>query len=131
MHVEAMIKTHPRLRGRPDGALIRCIEACEDCAVTCALCAEACLGEEMVAELGRCIRLDLDCAEICRAASAIAARRAAAKEPDIDAILRVCAETCRRCAEECDRHAERHAHCRICAEVCRTCAEACDQAVAG
>jgi hypothetical protein len=24
------------------------------------------------------------------------------------------------CAEECDRHADRHEHCRICAAACRT-----------
>jgi len=56
MHIEAMIKTHPQLRGNPDAALIRCIEACHDCAGSCTLCADACLGEEMIAELRRCIR---------------------------------------------------------------------------
>jgi hypothetical protein len=29
------------------------------------------------------------------------------------------------CAEECERHAEHHDHCRVCAEACRRCEEAC------
>ena len=129
MHIEAMIKTHPQLRGNPDAALIRCIEACHDCAASCTICADACLGEEMVAELRRCIRLCLDCAEICRATGAIVARRAGAGEPDTHAILSACIEACRRSAEECDKHVPHHAHCRICAGVCRTCIQACEQAL--
>ena len=130
MHVEAVIKTHPQLKGKPDAALIRCIETCADCAASCTVCADACLGEEMVAELRRCIRLCLDCAEICRVTSAVVARRAGAGEPEIGAILRACLEACRRSIEECDKHAPHHAHCRICAEVCRTCAAACEKALA-
>jgi Domain of Unknown Function (DUF326) len=128
MHVEAMLKTHPQLKGKPDDSLVRAIEACADCAVTCTLCADACLGEAMVAELRRCIRLDLDCAEICRATGAILARYAAAGEPEVRAVLRACVETCRRCAEEGARHAAHHAHCRVCAEVCKACADACEKA---
>jgi len=36
---------------------------------------------------------------------------------------------CRRCAEECAKHAERHDHCRICAEACRDCEAACREAI--
>ena len=75
MHTQAMIKTHPQLRGSPDAALIACIEACLDCAESCIICADACLGEEMVAELRRCIRLDQDCAEICAATAGVVTRR--------------------------------------------------------
>src|SRR5262249_30204980 len=123
----AMIKTHPQLKGKPDTALIRCIEACADCAASCTLCADGCLGEEMVAELRRCIRLCLDCAEICRATGAIAARYAGAGETDIRTILRTCVETCRRSAEECDKHAPHHARLP---EVCRICIDACEKALA-
>jgi hypothetical protein len=130
MHVEAVIKTHPQLKGKPDAALIRCIETCADCAASCTVCADACLGEEMVAELRRCIRLCLDCAEICRVTGAIAARYAGAEETDIRTILRTCVEACRRSAEECDKHAPHHVHCRICAEVRRICIDACEKALA-
>ena len=32
---------------------------------------------------------------------------------------------CRACAEERDRHAAHHDHCRVCAEVCRRCEQTC------
>src|SRR4051812_45393144 len=131
MHTQAMINTHTALRADPDAALIACIEACSDCAATCLICADACLGEEMVTELRRCIRLDLDCAELCRATGAIVSRAAAGGESPIRLILEACADVCQRCGEECRRHAEMHAHCRICAEVCLACAAACREAQPG
>ena len=33
-------------------------------------------------------------------------------------------------AEECEKHAGMHEHCRICAEACRRCEQACDQLLA-
>ena len=77
MHVQEIIRSHPAAHGGDD-ALIHCIEACYDCAQTCTVCADACLGEEMVRDLVRCIRLDLDCADICAATGQVAraARRA-------------------------------------------------------
>jgi hypothetical protein len=129
MHTQAMIKTHPQMHGSPDAALIACIEACRDCAETCMICADACLGEEMVAELRRCIRLDLDCADICTATAGVVTRAAAGGESHIRHILEACADVCQRCGEECKTHAEMHAHCRICAEVCLACAAACRKAL--
>jgi hypothetical protein len=43
-------------------------------------------------------------------------------------LLEVCAAACRTCAEECERHAGHHEHCRICAEACRRCERACAEA---
>jgi hypothetical protein len=37
---------------------------------------------------------------------------------------------CLACAEECDRHAAHHQHCRLCAEACRRCKKACDDLLA-
>jgi len=51
--------------GRVDKqVLANCIEACFDCAQTCTACADACLSEQLVAELTRCIRVNLDCADV-------------------------------------------------------------------
>ena len=46
------------------------------------------------------------------------------------AIVEACAVACLACAEECDRHAAHHEHCRVCAVVCRLCKQACDDLVA-
>jgi hypothetical protein len=128
MHVQAMISTHPHVRGNTNAALVRCVEECLDCAAVCASCADACLGEDMVADLRQCIRLDLDCADVCFATGSVAARRTGSDEAVIRMMLEVCAETCRICATECEKHAGMHEHCRICAESCRRCESACREA---
>jgi hypothetical protein len=97
-----------------------CIEACNDCALECEHCASACLGEQDVKMLVRCISLDLDCAELCRTATILMARgNESAAE-----FCRLCAEVCDECAQECERH-QHMDPCRRCAEACRRCAEEC------
>ena len=54
---------------------VRCIDECFRCAATCTSCADACLGENTVQNLVRCIRLNLDCADICDTAGHVASRR--------------------------------------------------------
>jgi hypothetical protein len=48
-----------------------CIEACNTCADACDYCSIACLQEDDVKMMAECIRLDLDCAAICRLAAAL------------------------------------------------------------
>lgn len=130
-HIAEMMRTHPRAAAFDIAGLQECIEACYDCAQTCTSCADACLGEQSVQELVRCIRLNLDCAEICTTTGDILVR---VTDPDT-ALSRkqveACAEACRRCAEECERHAGDHEHCRICAEACRRCEQACERLLQG
>ena len=121
MYAQQMIAAHPHVRGEVNTALARCVEACFDCAQVCASCADACLGEETVAELVQCIRLNMDCADVCLTSGLIATRRSGGDVPVIAAQLQACELACARCAEECERHADMHAHCRICAEACRAC----------
>ena len=128
MHAHEMISTHPDVRGNTNDALIRCIEECYACAQTCVSCADACLAEDMVQQLRQCIRLNLDCADVCAATGAVASRRTGSNEPVIRRMLEACETACRLCAEECERHAGMHDHCRICAQYCRRCEEACRQA---
>ncbi|HSV28865.1 MAG TPA: four-helix bundle copper-binding protein, partial [Candidatus Omnitrophota bacterium] len=79
-------------------------------------------------ELVQCIRLNMDCADVCVATGAVATRRSGSNEQVIRAMLDACATACRLCAEECERHASDHEHCRICAEACRNCEDACQKA---
>ena len=120
-----MLETTPVEFGFDAAALAACIDACFSCAQTCTACADACLGEDMAAELRRCIRLDLDCADVCAAAGRVLSRQVA-YDPDVTwAVLTACAEACRVCGDECERHASMHEHCRICAAACRRCEAAC------
>lgn len=130
MSLQQIISTHPDVKGSANDALIRCLEECYNCASVCTVCADACLAEEMVQHLTQCIRLNLDCADVCFAAGKIGSRRAGSNEGLIRRQLEVCAEACRLCAEECEKHAGMHEHCRICAESCRRCEQACHAAIA-
>lgn len=127
--VQEMIRTHPHVRGDVNTALVRCIDECFACAATCTACADACLGEDKVQSLTQCIRLNLDCADVCAAAGAVATRRTGGNVSVIRIALQACAEACRECAQECESHAGHHEHCRICSEACRRCEKACNEAV--
>ena len=125
-HVSSMLETYPKdLAGVDREKLAACIAACFECAQVCTVCADACLAEDMVAELRTCIRTDLDCADICAATGAVLTRQTGANPTLLRSILEACQAACEVCAEECERHAEMHEHCRICAEACRRCALAC------
>lgn len=90
------------------------------CAVECNQCTTACLDEKDVRMLVKCIKLEMDCADICRLTAAFLAR---GSEHAVH-LLKECAEICEACAEECEKHAHMD-HCKRCAEVCHTCVEEC------
>ena len=96
-----------------------CITACNDCAVACDHCAAACLSEQEVAKMAHCIRLDMDCAQMCRVAAAYLSRGSEFAADLCD----LCADLCEACAQECAKHPMRH--CQDCAKACRRCAEEC------
>jgi hypothetical protein len=96
-----------------------CIEACNACADACDSCSTACLQEQNMPALARCIALDMDCAEICRLASAYMARNSMFAAQ----LCKQCEEVCEACGEECAKH--QMAHCQRCAEACRRCADEC------
>jgi len=50
---------------------LRCIAECLDCIAGCTACADDCLGEPDLPDMVRCVRLDLDCADICWAFSGV------------------------------------------------------------
>lgn len=71
--------------------------------------------------MAQCIKLDLDCADICQLAANMMARNSEyAKE-----ICRLCAQICRACGEECQKH--KADHCQRCAEACMACAQECER----
>ena len=97
-------------------ALNACIAACEHCAT-------ACFGEPSVQMMAPCIQLDHDCADIC----ALTVRFLARGSNYARHLLATCADACRACGDECDKHASHMAHCRECTEACRRCEQACRQ----
>lgn len=89
------------------------------CAAACETCMDACLSEDDVKKMVQCIRLDRDCAIICKATATLLA----SNSPHAQHLIKECEEVCRLCAEECEKHDMEH--CKECAWACRECEEAC------
>jgi hypothetical protein len=126
MHVVEMLKTHPE-PPRETAELIDHLTSLLDCAATCTLCADACLGEENVKEMVRCIKLNLQCADICAFTAKTVAHPTPPDQEVMKSQLRACGAACRACAAECQKHGKMHDHCRVCAEACQECAKMCEQ----
>jgi uncharacterized protein DUF326 len=129
-HAIQMLETTPQQPLFDRDVLARCIDACFDCAQACTASADACLGEEMVGELTRCIALNEVCADVCATTGAALSRQVAGDHELLRALLEACARSCRSCGDECERHAEMHEHCRVCAEACRDCEQRCRELLA-
>lgn len=95
------------------------IHALGNCINHCNHCADACLDEDDVKMMVKCIRLDRVCAEVCSTLNQVLATGYS----DIDDLVRYCQKICTACAEECSKHEAQH--CKDCADACRKCAEAC------
>ena len=120
--VKDMLRTYPGGKGALDMDLLaRCVEECDRCARACTACADACLAEEHVERLAACVRLDLDCADVCDVTGRLVARSTPDGADLTRAQVEACALACAACAAECERHADEHEHCRLCAEACRAC----------
>ena len=66
-----------------------------------------------------CIRLDRDCADICRLAATLLIRDSVIGHQ----FILICEEICQLCENECQKHEMEH--CKACANACKKCAEAC------
>ncbi len=122
--VEQIINVHPQRPIQAMNELTQCIDAAYDCSQACVSCADACLAEPNVQSLKRCIRLNLDCADICDATGRILSRQTEPDSTILGTQLQALTAACRICAEECERHATAYAHCRVCAEASRRCEQA-------
>ena len=120
-----MLDTHPRALSIDASVLAACIDECFVCAQTCTACADADLGESDVETMLACITLCLNCSDVCVSTGRVLSRQTEFVPGQARIVLETCIDACRRCAEECDRHAQHHEHCRICADECRRCEEAC------
>jgi len=120
-----MLETYPAEINLDRAKLAGAIDALIACSEACTACADACLSEEMVAELTKCIRTNLDCADICATTARVLSRHTGYDANISRSLLEACATACKACGDECQQHADMHEHCRICADACRACETAC------
>jgi Domain of Unknown Function (DUF326) len=100
-----------------------------DCAQACIADADDDLSEQNIAEMVKCIRLCLDCVDVCATLGVVS------RQTEYDAnvtrpLLEACVATCKSCRDECEHHAQMQEHCRVCAEACRRCEQACNELLA-
>jgi len=105
--------------------LAAAIEALNDCTQACIADTDADLSDESVVTMVACIRLCLDCADVCTATARVTSRPTAYNPSVTQPLLKACVAICALCGDECERHADTHAHCRVCAQACRRCEQAC------
>jgi hypothetical protein len=125
-----MLATYPRTINFDRTVLARAIDTLIACSEACTACADSCLSEDAVAELVKCIRTDLDCADICATTARVMSRHTGYDANISRTLLEACATACESCARECARHAQMHEHCRICADACFACERTCRELLA-
>lgn len=85
------------------------------------------MSEEDVAALAKCIRANLDCADVCAATARVISRQTEDDANVARSVLEACIAACRSCGDECSCHAEHMPHCEICAQSYRQCEQSCRQ----
>jgi Domain of Unknown Function (DUF326) len=123
-YARQLLDTYPRALTVDAGLLAATIDALSDCAQACIADTDADLNESNLAEMVTCIRLCLDCTDICTATLGVISRLAEYDARATRPLLEACEAICSSCGEECERHAHMP-HCRVCAEACRRCELAC------
>jgi uncharacterized membrane protein len=124
-YARQLLDTYPRALNVGVGMLAAAIDAITDCAQACIADTDADLSEQNMTEMVRCIRLCLDCADVCTATAGVVSRPADYDANVTKPLLEACVAICKSCGDECQRHARMHEHCRVCAEACQRCEQAC------
>src|SRR5258708_15327296 len=118
--IELMLQNHPNAETQRTEDYSSALEALSACEQVCSDCADACLGETAhLAILRRCIRINLDCAEVCATTARLLSRHTETASAIVHAQLHACVLACQICGDECEMHADIHNYCRICPETCR------------
>ncbi len=126
-YARQLLDTYPSSVSVDADVLAAAIDALSACAQACIADVDADLSEQHLTEMVRCIRLCLDCADVCTATVAVMSRNANYDANVARPLAEACAAICKACGDECERHAHMHEHCRVCAEACRRGEQACRQ----
>ena len=124
-YARQLLDTNPGSLYADAGLLAATIDALSDCAQACVADTDADLAEQDLAEMVRCIRLCLDCADVCTATLGVVSRQIYYTADVTRPVLQACIAVCKSCGDECERHAPHMPHCRVCEQACRRCEQAC------
>ncbi|MBX6767012.1 MAG: four-helix bundle copper-binding protein [Actinomadura rubrobrunea] len=116
-----MLDTYPADINLEHDRLSHVIDALSSCAQACTACADACLSEpaDQLPMLARCIRDNLDCADICSAAASVLSRHTGYDARLTKAQVEAAIQATKTCGDSCAEQSASHEHCRVCAQSCR------------
>ena len=129
-YARQMLDTYSSSASADAEVLAAAIDALSDCAQACNADVDADLSEQNLAVMVTCIRLCLECTDICTATVGVISRPAVYDASVTRPLLEACVASCKSCGDECERHARMHAHCRVCEQACRRCEQACRELLA-
>jgi hypothetical protein len=130
-YARQLLETYPNTSRIDAGVLAAAIDALGDCVQACTADVDADLSEtDDLAHMVKCVRLCLDCTDVCAATLGVVSRPAEWDAAVTKPLLQACVAICKSCGDECERHASTMAHCRVCEESCRRCEKACRELLA-
>ena len=129
-YAQQLLDTYPGNLNADAALLAATIDALSDCAQACAADTDADLSEQNLTEMVKCIRLCLDCTDVCTATLGVVSRQTHSNPAITRPLLEACVAVCKSCGDECARHAPHHEHCRVCEQACRRCEQACRELLA-
>lgn len=96
-YARQMLDTYPRTVDVDADLLAATIDALSDCAQACIADTDTDLSEQNLAEMVRCIRLCLDCTDVCTATAGVISRLAEYDPSATKPLLEACAAVCKSC----------------------------------
>ncbi|MDQ3946448.1 MAG: four-helix bundle copper-binding protein [Actinomycetota bacterium] len=116
-----MLDTYPAQINMDTKHLAEAIDRLIACSQACTACADACLSEgpEALPRLTRCIRDNLDCADICDTTARVLSRHTGYDANLTRAQVQAAVQALKTCGDSCAEHRDAHEHCRVCEQACR------------
>jgi hypothetical protein len=99
--------------------LYLCAAKCDDCYISCLIEKKKSKFDLKKSKYDQCMMYCEDCSELCKLAAMVVEKNSASASK----FLRLCAEICNDCAQECEKHHDDH--CLDCAIACHRCADTC------
>ena len=100
-YARQMLDTYSRTFNVDADVLAAAIDALSDCVQACNADNAADLSEPNVTEMVTCIRLCLDCVDICAATEGVISRQTDYDANVVRPLLEACVATCKSCGDEC------------------------------
>src|SRR3982074_3959796 len=104
-YARQLLDTYPGTVGVRAASRAPTIAALSTCAQACDADTDADLSEPNLAEMVTCIRLCLNCKDVCTATVAVMSRPAQSDASVTRPLLEACVAICKSCGDECGRHA--------------------------